>query len=111
MVKLKILSIEQQFKLADYDRLEREKETYKILTNNLSQARELARMKSDERLITHKENLNEYINEQGELIREHTKTMTTIVEQSRIQSKESTLGEWFEASPFISEIRKAHAGT
>ena len=100
MKKLKFLSPSEEFKLANYDRLEREKDAENQMRHNLENARKRAKGQ----VINRSENSTEYRNSEGQLIHEYSYSEKVVVE-------EPTLGIWLEESPFFKEMKKAHAAT
>lgn len=99
MKKLKFLSLSEQFKLADYDRLEREKDAENQMRHNLENARRRAKGQ----VINRSESSTEYKNADGQLIREYNYSEKIVVE-------EQSLGMWLEESPFFTEMKKARTG-
>lgn len=116
-MKLKFLRLKDEFKLADYDRLEREKNAKEQMLSDLQNARQRAKA-GNERLINRRENLTEYVTPDGQHIREFSLVEKSVVEQPRAQpreslvhyAKEQSLGMWFEESPFLVEMKKARTG-
>ena len=117
MKKLKFLSLSDEFKLADYDRLEREKNVKAQMLNNLEDARHRAKFGND-RLINRSEHLTEYVDPKGQHVREYSFHEKTIIEQPRAEpseslvqyAKEQSLGMWLDESPFFAEMKKARTG-
>ncbi|MFC4652664.1 hypothetical protein ACFO26_07050 [Lactococcus nasutitermitis] len=83
MRKLKLVSLTDAFKIADYDRLEREKNTKAQMLSDLQNARQRARDGHNQPRAQPSEAIVQY-------------------------AKEQSLSEWFNSSPFIGEIKKAH---